>query len=423
MSLYGGSGTCDSESQSRTSSPCPSCGENSLEVTSHNFEEQNVCTGCGVVVETTFTNLVNQNAFVSAAERTSRSSSRGSYNNYPRFPCDPDKVRLGHVKKEYSKQLHCLLRQLQANKAVEEMASHVLEKANLVGQCLSGDQVIGACAYIAFRNNEVPMSFKAILGHLSPETTPGSLIKAVKRILNLTGLKIQPSFSLAQNVEFTLSPAVFWDSQGTRQEMLRISEDTTKMLELLQEFDTFSLVIRPDVIVSAAYLAYVNADLNKRKKITWNVFLEECHLASTVSNNCSRKIVRVLLQQLQLMASQLPWLGGRKFNSAKLEVLYYYNDIVEAKEMIKEKLRICGDNRKRNVEINEDVLGIVKKEPTDKVKKEVPDSIKKEVPDSIKREVTDEEIDKEIENYLRTPQEIEMVKRIKRGVYSFEKVE
>lgn len=396
MSLDGG--LVESGSQSRTSSPCPSCGENSLEFSNHNSEEQSVCTGCGVV-QTTFTNLVNQTPFISMGQ----GSGGHCFNNFnkkegPRFPVDPDKVILGHCKIEFSKQLHCLLVQLQASKAVEERAVHVLTKANLLGQCFTEDQIVGACAYIAFRNNEVPITLKTILCHLSPECSIGSLGKAVKKILNLTNLKILPTINLSQSVEWTLSPGVFWDSLGNVQEMFKITEDSTKLLKLLQELDSFNMLISPEVIIAAAYLAYVNRDLNRRKKLTWTKFLQECELNSsiTVSSKRSRNIVSALLNQLKMMAYKLPWIGQRKFknDSRNLDVLYYYNDILEIKETIKDKLRDCKSNKKRKV-IHSTFVETLK-------------DIK------VPREILDQEIDEEITSYLRTPQEIEMVKKIKR---------
>ncbi|KAM4675573.1 transcription factor IIIB 50 kDa subunit isoform 1-T2 [Discoglossus pictus] len=383
---------------------CPDCGSSQIVEDAHYSQDQMVCADCGcIVTEGLLTTTQAEEGFLQAVRF---SDSTGEYESMSR------------AKLRGLKRVRDLCRVLRLPSGFEDTAVSYYERAfpHPVYHSITlqkKEVVMGCCVYITCRQHGWPLTMATICSLLyAKKELFASIYLDMIQVLKLD----VPTLSLQDMVKsHCKSFRLFQESPSAPAEFAedldKVLERTLQTVELASE--TWLVTGRHPIpiITAAAYLSWQSLKPSHRLSCTLARF---CKLCETDLPPPAKKRQKEIEDNLLKLAAQLPWLKVVSLN--KKNVLHYMGDILKHRTYLLRKILEPAEKDKLAKEAES--TSSTPQEPavtpflppclTNKRKRS------KEYPRGPQDLTGDEDIsDSEIDQYLRTPAEIEEFEQAK----------
>ncbi|XP_078062705.1 transcription factor IIIB 50 kDa subunit isoform X2 [Mustelus asterias] len=301
---------------------CPECGSSQVEEDSHYSQNHLVCTDCGfLLTEGLLTTTRSEESF-SQVVRYSESAAE------VKKPC--------RNQIQGQKRVHDLCRILRVRPVVEDTASELYLRAYEHQSFLhvtleKKEALVGCCVHVSCRQHNWPLTMSTVcsLLHVEPGLFSAVYQQLVKELtLDIPTLSLQDlvkthcdGFSLFQNSASV--PAVFLEDKD------KLVNRALQLVELASE--TWLVTGRHPVpiITAAAYLAWQSLQPGHRLKCSLGRF---CKLAGVRQPPPASQRVKEMVGILIRLASQLAWLSSQRIDAKT--VVKYTNDILRHRALL-----------------------------------------------------------------------------------------
>ncbi|XP_043938984.1 transcription factor IIIB 50 kDa subunit [Protopterus annectens] len=384
---------------------CPECGSCEIVDSTHYSESHVVCSDCGFVLsEGLITTTISEEANLHEVKYT-----KSTEHEHP----SKSKIR-GFTR------IRDLCRILRTVPIVEETALCLYEKAydHPVYHALHLDKkevMVGCSVYIACRQNNWPVTIGTVCSLLNADQSLFS--KLYLSFLKELEIDI-PAVDLADLVKLHCGSFLMLQSSTSvppkfAEDKLKVVERTVQIVELASE--TWLATGRQPIplITAAAYLAWQSLRPVDRRKCKLSFF---CELAGVEVPRASWLRLKEIIEILLKLASCLPWISVHKIKKAN--IVMYISDVLQHHLfLLKVPLASSAASEDQSENGNPSVEHKRKLEfcPPSFKKIRMDDTTPSNL-EKVEEKITgDEEIsDGEIEQYLRTPDEVKAFQELHR---------
>ncbi|GCC20762.1 hypothetical protein chiPu_0019329, partial [Chiloscyllium punctatum] len=301
---------------------CPECGSSEVVEDSHYSQDHLVCTECGFLLTEGLLTTTRSEETFSQAVRYSESTAE------VKKPC--------RNQIQGQKRVHDLCRILRVRPVVEDTASELYLKAYEHQSFLhvtleKKEALVGCCVHISCRQHNWPLTLSTICSLLHVEPTLFSTV--YQHLLKELRLDI-PTLSLLDLVKTHCDGFnLFQNSASIPSQFLenkdKVVERAMQLVELASE--TWLVTGRHPVpiITAAAYLAWQSLLPGHRLKCSLGKF---CKLAGVRQPPPASQRVKEMLDILVTLASQLAWLVPQQLDAKT--VVKYTDDILRHRTLL-----------------------------------------------------------------------------------------
>uniref|UniRef100_A0A8C5WK89 Transcription factor IIIB 50 kDa subunit n=1 Tax=Leptobrachium leishanense TaxID=445787 RepID=A0A8C5WK89_9ANUR len=382
---------------------CPDCGSHEIAEDAHYSQDQLVCTDCGFILsEGILTTTQTEEGFQQVVRFSESTGQRES----------TSKSKLKGIKR-----VRDICRVLRLPDSFADTAVSYYEQAfdhpkyHFV-TTQKKEAVMGCCVYIMCRQHHWPLTMATICSLVySKEEIYASVYPDVVQTLNLD----VPSLSLSELAKSHCKSFKLFENStpapmGYVENLNKVLERTLQTLELAS--DTWLVTGRHPIpiITAAAYVSWQSLQPSPRLKCTFSAFCQLCdvHLPPP-----SKKRLKEFHEIFLKLSSQLPWL--KMFSLDKNTVVRHLGDILKHRIYLMRRAITAEAEKVTTEPINPTSTA----SPCNKTPFLPPcvmnPSKRRRYVDSLpeSQNITgDEDIsDGEIDQYLRTPDEVEEVRR------------
>ncbi|XP_072912785.1 transcription factor IIIB 50 kDa subunit-like [Hemitrygon akajei] len=397
---------------------CPECGSNAVEEDTHYSQNHMVCTECGfLLTEGLLTTTRTEETFLQAVNYTQSTAEA-------KMPC--------RNKVQGMRRVRDLCQILRLRPVVQDTAMELYVRAYDHEEFLhvtleKKEALVGCCIHIACRQHNWPLTMGTLCSLLHVEATLFSTVylQLVKELqLDIPTLSLKDlvtthcnGFNLLQNSR--LIPPQFLEDKD------KVVDLAVQLVELASE--TWLVTGRHPVpiITAAAYLAWQSLLPAQRLKCSMGRF---CKLAGISLPPPTSQRLKEITGVLVRLASQLPWLRGQQIEAKT--VVKYTSDILRHRTLLLRQTLDCDWTESANAQTDsqEECVSAAgensschqAQEPGSSRKRSAPvflppcltqtkrKNLNLEPERSCSNPTTGEEeiSDSEIEQYLRTPEEV-----------------